>query len=332
MIVATHCVTFFSWSDHTVGLWLMMDLFDNSTLIFMFISGYLFHHTSAKFDYLRFLKVKFLNVILPYSLAAAPGIAYVILRDNTRLQSLPIDRAPDVVKAGYLLLYGGAQVNYALWFIPVICIYYLASPLLLQFVRRPVLYFALLLLIPLSVLMHRPTYNHGHNLGLALYFLSAYVTGMFCSQYQRVVTPYIDRHWVALCAATLALMAGHLLGSNHHGNYSVASLLTFDHSSGWIDWLFVQKTLVTLSLWGITRRLRSARMPALDHIAGVSFTIYFLHLYVIYSLAWLMHDTQVEVDFASFLFVFAIAVLVPSGVAGCVRRFAPKWSRTLVGS
>jgi peptidoglycan/LPS O-acetylase OafA/YrhL len=333
MIVAAHCITFVKWDSHASTLFLVMDLFDNSTLTFMFISGFLFHHNAADYRYAKYLKTKWRNVLVPYLIAAAPGIAFVMLHDTEHIQALNLQGSSKLVQTAYLYLYGGAQLNYALWFIPVLCAYYLASPLLLQFIKRPRLYWALLLLLPLSILMHRPTYSHGHNLGLAVYFLSAFVGGMFCSQFKAQVEPLIDKYFALLCALTVALIVWHLEFSQHHGKYTTPSLSLFNRGGNWIDWLFVQKAVMTLSLWGFTRRLQSLRLPTLDYIADVSFTIYFLHLYAIYMLLYaLPQQRQVEVSGAWFIAVLLLAVLLPSAVAACVRKIAPRWSRMLVGS
>jgi surface polysaccharide O-acyltransferase-like enzyme len=334
LIVAAHCVTFFQWNSHPIGLSLVMDMFDNSTLIFMFISGYLFHHTSAHYQYKNYLRSKVFNVLMPYVIAAAPGMLYMLF---TRAPSAP-DAPADLSllgRAADLLLYGGSQVNYALWFIPVICIYYLASPLLVQLARRPAMYAVLFVLLPLSVVMHRPTYTHGHNLLLAVYFLSAYLGGMFCSQYHDRIVPLLDRHFRLLCVVTVALVAGHVAFSTHHGKYgvqSMQSLLTLDRPDGLIDWLFVQKVLITLSLWALIRRFATTRMAFLDHLADASFTIYFLHLYVIYCVVWLTQQRAIEVSLPAFALLLVAAVAVPTLIAWGARRLSPQWSRSLVGS
>jgi len=332
LIVATHCVAFLSWGGHETAFDFAHDLFDNSTLIFMFISGYLFHHNSANFRYTRYLKGKMRNVIAPYLIAATPGILYVLLFDAERLRALGLDGHPSAEKAGYLLVYGGAQLNYALWFIPVMCLYYLVSPVLLRVFERPNGYALLLLLIPLSVLMHRPSYNHGHNIALALYFLSAYAIGMLCSKYHDKVVAVLDRHVAILVLASIVGIVGHLFLSTHHGNYSVVSIGAFDHRDGWIDWLFIQKVLVTFALWALLRRYSSLRLPVLDALASASFTIYFLHLYVLYIVASAAHSAGFEVSVAAFVGLLVLAVALPVAVAAAVRKIAPRWSRTLIGS
>lgn len=332
LIVATHCVTFLSWSGHQSALAVAHDLFDNSTLIFMFISGFLFHHNSARFEYGQYLKTKARNVVLPYAIAAAPGIIYVLYFEPAQIQSLGLEGSGQVGRAAYLLVYGGAQLNYALWFIPVMCLYYLASPLLLRLFDRPSGPALLLILVPLSVLMHRPTYAHGHNLLLAIYFLSAYAIGMLSSKYHDQVVKVLDAHVSALLFASLAIIIGHLVLSTHHGNYSVLSFKALDHSEGWIDWLFIQKIVLTFALWALIRRLAPLRLTVLDALATVSFTVYFLHLYVLYLLARLAHAAGVEVGAGLFCALLTVAVGLPAVMAMAVRHLAPRWSRPLIGS
>jgi hypothetical protein len=264
LIVATHCVSFFSWTNHPFARDLAKDLSDNSTVLFMFIAGNVFHHTIGGFRYGDFLKRKFLNVGVPYVLAASPGILYVLLRaSEAAFFRLGLAGAGVATKIGFFLLYGGEQINYALWFIPVMSLYYLAAPGFVGIIRKPWLYSVLALLLPLSVLMHRPLYTQGHNLVLALYFLSAYLCGMLCSQYRTQVTAWLDRFGGNLIAATVMAITLHLAVSLHHGKYTADQPFSFQQKAGWVDWLFLQKLLLTHA------RLRNL-LPELLHSQAVS--------------------------------------------------------------
>lgn len=191
---------------------------------------------------------------------------------------------------------------------------------------------SLFLLIPLSVLMHRPNYSYGHNVALAVYFLSVYVTGMLCSRYHDKVVAVLDRYAALVVAASICIVAGHFLLSAHHGNYTVTQLEALDFHDGWIDWLFLQKIALTFAAWAVLRRLETYRLRVLDALASVSFTVYFLHLYVLFVVAALIHSAGVEVGVAPFVALLALAILLPAALAVTVRRLVPQWSRTLVGS
>lgn len=331
-IVATHCVTFFEWTNHPFELAVAKDLFDNSTVIFVFISGFLFQYTSPRFTYGGFVRTKFANVLLPYLILAAPGIAYVLLRGQpSTFEHLGLGQSSLVDKVAFLYLYGGSQVNYALWFIPVICIYFIFSPLLVQLVRWPVGYTALAVLLPVSVFMHRPSYAHGHNFGLALYFLSAFIGGMLCSQYRLSIAPFIDRHLRLFVGTTLLLFLSHLVLSNHHGKYVSSDKLHGTDADGLIDWIFIQKILLTVTLWAAVRRFQPF-MRWLEGLARVSFTVFFLHLYVIFAAEAFMHFQRIEVSAPSIAMLMLGSVGIPWLVALAVRRAFPQWSRMLVGS
>jgi surface polysaccharide O-acyltransferase-like enzyme len=155
---------------------------------------------------------------------------------------------------------------------------------------------------------------------------------MLCSKYHDKVVGVLDRHVATLVAASVGVIVGHLLVSAHHGNYSVVSVGAFDHKDGWIDWLFIQKILLTFTLWAVLRRSSSLRLRVLDALASASFTIYFLHLYVLYIVASMAHSAGLEIGVISFCALLALAVALPIAVAAGVRRIAPRWSRTLIGS
>ncbi len=327
LIVATHCVTNFSWNAHPASLEWALDLFDNSTLIFVFISGYLFQHAAEKFHYFDYLKTKFRNVLVPYVIAATPGVIYALLSDVSDASVRPL-----FLKIAFLFIYGGSQMNYALWFIPVICIYYLMSPFFHWLSRHPRAYLALILLIPASILIHRPSYNHGHNLALAVYFLPVYMLGMFCNQFDKAVTALLDHYLPLLFIAVTLFIVGHFFISDHHGNYSKASLSSLRDPSGWIDWMFIQKMLLTFLLWGILRRFNQFRFQALDLLAQVSFTVYFFHLYVLFIAVRLLNVNGMEVSFGPFVSLLMIAMVGPTLLAVALKLVLPRWSRTLVGS
>ena len=44
------------------------------TALFIFISGFLFQHLSAKFEYRNYLSKKWTNVVAPYLITSIPGI------------------------------------------------------------------------------------------------------------------------------------------------------------------------------------------------------------------------------------------------------------------
>ena len=333
-VVATHCYSFFGWSGHPLLEAMAKDLFDDSTVIFVFISGYLFHHLETTFAYREYLQRKLFNVWLPYLIAATPAIAYALLRGTHSFDDPELHDLPTAAKVLYLLSYGGSTMNYPLWFIPVVTLYYLAAPALhaLGKASDRQLLGVLAVLLPLSLLMHRPTYSHGHNLTLALYFLSAYVMGMCCSRYREMVQGFLGKHLIVFLLLIGALYCGHLLLSDHHGKYTTNEPFEHQEAGGLIDWIFLQKMLLTLVMWELLRRMPERAGRVLHVLGGFSFTIFFFHIYVIILIEWFAHFQTVLVQPAYFVALLVVSVAIPSCIALGFKRALPRWSRSLVGA
>ncbi len=330
MIVAAHCYQFFSWSLHPSTEAIFKDVLDNSSLIFMFVAGFLFQHTEEKrFAYKAYLIRKSINVLIPFMIALAPAILFILLRDPHVFAEAPVKDFSVGEKLLYLVMYPSATMNYALWFIPVIAIYYLAAPLLRVLDQRRA-YWLLVVLLPLSVLMHRPTLKV-HNLTLAIYYLSAYLIGMCFSRNWRTGS-WLNRGLIPLALAFSIVFLGHLLLSDHHGNSMTKDPFETQGTEGWIDWMYVQKILMASVLLVVLHFFRDRSARVLDYLAGVSFTIFFYHLYFIYLATWLMHFSQLEFRPDYFLLLFAFAVGGPCVIAFAAQKLVPDWSRALVGA
>ena len=74
-IVGLHACISLKWGEAILQRKLAWVLFNNGTILFVFISGYLFYHLSKdKFDYFEYLKKKFLYVIFPYLIVSVPAL------------------------------------------------------------------------------------------------------------------------------------------------------------------------------------------------------------------------------------------------------------------
>lgn len=332
MIVAAHCYQFFSWTNHPFAEAVFKDVFDNSSLIFIFVAGFLFQYTEGhRFSYTEYLFRKTKNVFLPYAFALTPAIAYVVLRGSPAFSEMPLRDLSPGAKILYQLIYPGLTVNYALWFIPVIAIYYTAAPLL-KAIDQWEGYWLIAALLPLSLLMHRPSFSYGHNLSLTLYFMSAYMLGMFCSRYREFVFAWLARYLLPLTIVFGLVFIGHLLLSDHHGKSQTHEPFETQGGDGLIDWMYLQKLLMTMVLLGFFRSIRNRSAEVLDYLAGASFTIFFYHLYVVYVFKWSMQFAIPEFRLDYLMLLFALAIGVPCLIALSARKLFPQWSRSLVGA
>jgi len=171
-------------------LYLLFRVFwENGTVLFIFIAGYLFQHLSRKFEYRNYLSKKIQYVIIPYFIISAPIIIYrIVTHDDPGYILAP---HPDFAswpvwqQVEYFMLRGAHMQQ--LWFVPMIALFYLISPLLIYIDRHPHLYYLLLVFIPVSLLVTREPFSDIPR--MFVHFLSVYLFGMFMSRYR---SRYLD--------------------------------------------------------------------------------------------------------------------------------------------
>ena len=329
-IVTVHCESMFTWQSHQILDTFLVEFFQNASVLFVFVAGFLFQHLARSYRYGNYLWKKLLNVLIPYVIVATPAIIYALYSENPVVAHPELAGTSLAYQIGWFYLNGGATFNWALWYVPMIALYFLAAPLFMLFESRPRLYYSLVVLIPLSLLAHRPTFTGGHNLELALYFLSSYILGMFCSQRGEQAVKFIQRNLRWMVALYLAILIGHTFHASHHGLEKVSHLFSFQY--GYIDWLFLQKLLLSVVLLGVLPRFNNLSLPVVDYVADVSFTIYFLHMYVLFFLLRWTHNPIGEGNVFELALLVTFVVAVSGLIAYAARRLLGRNSRLLLGS
>lgn len=329
LIVALHCLDRMDWSTNHQTYRLMVEILQGATLDFMMISGFLFAHLRSKYEYTHYLKTKFKNVIIPYLVVGLPGIALLLskplfLELNPELSGWPL-----WLQAGFLYVYGGSQLNHVMWFIPVLTIYFLLSPLFMYVLERPIWFLSLVVLIPLSLLAHRPSVQKYHHLELALYFLPGYMSGMLASLYKDKVLAFSQRYFYLLVAGVLATLLGHFYLSDFDGSYVEE---VFSGERGLIDWVFIQKFLLFFVLIALMKRMEAIKMRTVDYVATVSFAIFFVHLYVLHIYSHVVHWHLFPGTVFNTIVLALMTVAGSVGLAYVVRRLFGASSRYLIGA
>lgn len=283
IIVAGHGIVSFEWSDDSGMKNFLLDLLDDGTVLFVFVAGFLFAHLSDRYQYPDYLGKKFRNVILPFMLISIPAVVYSVFYLNPVELFPQLAGTPAVYRLAWFEIEVGASINYPLWFIPMITLFYVAAPLFIRLVRNPRLSLVLLtLLVPLSLLLHRDSELNAPLIGL--YFLPAYLAGMLASHYRVRLELLLDRWWAWLVAAFFLIVLAQYLFADHHGNYY--GLGPFSQEHGLIDWMFAQKLLLCFALLGVMRRFDSLVADRLRYLGDVSFSVFFLHGYVLFAFSF----------------------------------------------
>lgn len=286
VIVFGHAMVVFDWDASPRLRDLLSDLIDGGTVLFVFIAGYLFEHLSGRFAYGDYLRKKLRNVAVPYLLLSTPAVVYAVLMHDPAQTYPSVAGHSQIYQAFWFYAKGGAGINFPLWFVPMISIYYIAAPLFMLFVRRPRLYAVLPLLVLVSALAHRPSFPNLQTFQLAAYFVSAYVAGMWASHARPWLDVFLRKHCIALMLGFAAAVAAQWLLLDHHGNYEGTRLFSQDH--GLVDWQFPQKLLLSFALIGLLGRFVNRTSSVLDVLATQSFSIFFLHAYCLFAITALI--------------------------------------------
>src|SRR5688500_16715744 len=158
-VVAGHVLL--RWPDNSLTHLFFRTFWENGTVLFVFIAGYLFQHLSRKFEYKDYLTKKLQNVILPYLIVSTPIIIFRLVGHD--YPGFLLELHPDFDtwswwnKITYFILHGAHMQQ--LWFVPMISIVYVLAPVLLYIDKNPKRYLILFLLIPASLIIPREPFS-----------------------------------------------------------------------------------------------------------------------------------------------------------------------------
>lgn len=329
-IVAGHCIYLFDWQKSPQAERWLRAILQNGTVFFVFVAGFLFQHLSQNYNFKEYMRKKALKVILPYLIISLPVIVYYIF-----IRRGGIDYPPSIPYRGAFLqkaiwLYATGHHLAAYWFIPMITIFYLLSPLLIRLDNSRFGYWPLPLLLTMSVFVHRPMDNLNvfHNF---IYYFSAYFSGMGLSHYKSAVIPKLVRLLPLLGLFSLALIIIEAVFSKCPGN--IHTLKMFGTENGLLDLNFMQKMLLCGFFVGFLHKY-DFNNKWLSFIANASFGIYFIHIYAIFIIIKLANKFSYAINGSLLYLSIATSIITMISMAAviAVRKATGKTSRYLIGS
>ena len=202
------------------------------------------------------------------------------------------------------------------WFIPMISLFYLVSPLLVMLDKNKWPYLFLPLLILLSCVVSRG----GDTFQLFVHFFSVYFFGMFCSHYRQVINAELIKPSVLSLLALLYISLIYIDYSNFDG-------VTFTNIN------FIRKLILCCIFIALLNKF-NIHNKLLSLLANVSFGVFFLHSYVItaFKMAekyFLGYYPQVNalifISFIMTILLICIAIIWP------IKKILGAKSRYLIG-
>lgn len=233
-------------------------LFHDTTIYFLFVSGFLFSYLSDRFDVWRYYRNKLSFVVAPYLLIT---IALMAKSQIPEIASGRFDLPSFLPSLLVTIVLGLAQYQY--WYIPFLVTLFLISPLLRRIPARIHLPLALVALaLPLlgtrtSTLL---------TFGLYLYFLPVYLLGMLAGANRVLVAKWTRKLRPVLIVLVVS---------------SFAVLAACDHMIGRFNLFesvqYVNKICLTFLVLERCSGLEDRNLPILNLLADFSFALYFVH-------------------------------------------------------
>jgi probable poly-beta-1,6-N-acetyl-D-glucosamine export protein len=334
LIVGLHACVTLNWEEAFLQRKLLIVLFNNGTVLFVFIAGFLFYHLHKdKFDYRDYLKKKFLHVIIPYLIISIPALFdkfyFDKIGDHWWMDKGFSESGP-VFKVIFLLITGRHMGVF--WFIPMISIVYLIGPLILRFARTK----AFMYIVPVLTFLSLYTFRFGYyaNIVLSLeYFFPIYLFGIWVYKLKEFFFQHARTVVIILGIIYLGISIGEML-----------EWLPFNETIGLRDvkytvyrfnynkFKMVLFILFTLSGFHIFNHVR---IPPLKLLGDYSFGIFFVHLYVIQVFRLLDRARYLPISppsLLSFLAYYVVVVLLTVIIVKLVRLSFRDYSRYVIGS
>lgn len=334
-IVAGHCISYKSITSFDERV--IANLIQGGSPLFVFISGFFFHHIFYRqFQYSQFMLKKVKNVLLPYVFLSLLALIYYLssgisLPDAKELGITSLTNWQDYLSMIGLYLWTG-RTSFAYWYIPFIMLIFLMSPLFISYIRQGVRIRLLIFIIALvlAMIVHRPAGNlspwHA-----VMYFLPMYLLGILVSMHREPVQRYLHNKAFVLGVTVVFLAILQALIYPGFGNLHKLHPFTFDG----LDILILQKIVLCFFFLSLLEKLSEhyPQIPLLRLLADASFAIYFIHPWVLIALVgykWLPNVEHMS-GLVQFIITFPLTILISMTLAYVIKRCAGQYSRSLTG-
>jgi len=319
-VVVNHSIHGLQWGaefDNLETSRALKIVFSNAALLFVFISGFLFQHLLYKYNYRTFLLSRFRLVILPYLIVSVPAVIAWVFVFQKSGWSIPPDfySQPWWYRAGFFYITG--QHMAPLWFIPMIAMFYLLSPLFQWIDQRPWLYCS----IPLFMWLSYEVPRHWSPWISFVHFFSVYLIGMAASRYKDRVLDW-SYHYRYVLVSLFGLAVVWELTQTHY-------------TQSYFNYL--NKLVLCFLVIALLHHYRDLKFGVLGWFAAINFSVFFLHTYANVGMKLLFAGgpgTSIDIVgniFYQAVYVF-ILVLISVIICKLVQKMTGRYSKYLIGA
>lgn len=284
LLIAGHCSYNFEYRDgQEFHYQAIRNILVGNSILFVFLSGFLFEYLLHKgFYYQRFIKNKFITILLPYLILTTPLVAWKVQKivDKSGLCDLNsrFDCFSGIARELFnFYLYGQAAIGH--WFMPFIFLIFILVPVFLLFFRLSKSHqlIVILFLSAIALFVHRPLGAAGFVQNL-LYFSGIFLLGMFTSKnYNEIQNFKVP----ILCVSGL-LTVSFLSLQIYLGEPSGFKTKVLFEFNG-IDWLYFQKIFLCFFLLFVTCIIFNQYNRYTQNLARMSFGMVLIHPYMMFA-------------------------------------------------
>jgi surface polysaccharide O-acyltransferase-like enzyme len=320
------------WEHEDKAYDFFVALFDNGTVLFVFIAGFLFQHlTHRQYNFGKYLQQKAKFVMLPYLIVSVPIIIFRLVNGASEL---PLGEHFDDHSAFYKIVYylvTGMHMA-PFWFMPMIFLIYLTSPLL-HALDKPWFYqFIFPFIFLIGMFTYRPI-NNANPLLSYIHFLPIYLTGMWTSYNKEKILNLGRNMIVPLIVGYIAITALEL-----GGIITLTKRLSFEQM--WMEGLMVfnvyvfKAVILCFLLLFLFYRMGDRKINWLHMLGEYSFGIYFIHYYFISAFRQVVEGMEYDFKLSTLTFIaFYLGVIFASILCvHMIKKVSGKSSRYIIGS
>jgi probable poly-beta-1,6-N-acetyl-D-glucosamine export protein len=334
IIVAGHCFGMVGWQRDGVSEEIFFNLISGGTSLFVFISGFLFHHIFYEhFKYKKFLISKFRNVFLPYLFMSIFPISLSFFGKSDAGEFSGYFFAQgqgfwvEYLRPVLLFIWTG-RASTAYWYIPFVMLLFCLSPFFIAYINSNLRLrnFFFFISLSISIVIHRPIGNILVIQSL-FYFLPVYLLGIQSSIHRDFIYRRLKNKepLLALLAVVCAILQSTVFHST--GNFEKSAFVITVP-----DIVIIQKLLLCLFFMVFLHRFESVQLPLLNRIASASFAIFFLHPLVIKVFRFVLERWEPAIPgFLAWAIFTPLVVLCCYSIATVVKKTFPSFSRMLIG-
>ncbi len=295
-------------------------LFHDATIYFTLISGILYALYLSNRSWTAFYKSKLLNVVLPYVFMSIIFTWSHYSFDGYSLFNGNLGQFLN--QLFYNLFTGDAIFNF--WYIPVLIVLYMLTPVLMLCIKNSIS-FTLLLLLPLVFSRVWPEIS----VNTYLYFVGVYSVGLFVGENYEKVIALIQKYKFLLCFIGLSFTI--ILWMLYTYDVKNWYFISFKESAFYIQKLAIAGLFILL-----IRKWVNFVPKWWKTLGDYAFAIYFIHGYLLFELMKLLTFLHIKIDGIFQTLILCVITLVFTLVvcvllAKLLQKIFGKFSRQIVG-